>query len=370
MNGGFTVPEPTLRTTPNLTPFVVFAYDKMGPGRRFFDVVVVKGTFALTAGPLRLAPTQRDVVFADTYLRDDAPERGGLREAGDVVLCKPTTDVFVTGTARAPHGRAVARWSASVCVQRGALTLAKHTVNVTGPRVWRRTADRSWTLSEPTPTDAVPVRHELAWGGAWPDRDDPTRWTVHRPNPAGLGFVDPHTLTSPDAPDTLAAPQWELPDAPVTVPNAPVEAAGFGPIARWIPSRLAFAGTYDDAWKQQCRDDLAQGLPVDYPADFDARFFQCAPPPLVMPAHLAGDETVTLAGLTGEGDALTFALPSIAVEARLTDDAGTWFDEALPLDTVHIDLDAREVMLTWRLVLDPARGIHNALVCTAEPLTP
>jgi hypothetical protein len=121
-------------------------------------------------------------------------------------------------------------------------------------------------------------------------------WCPRRP-----ALFDERTL---DTALEYAAPQSEAVASPIGKPNEERPLAGFGPIARWWSSRLPFAGTYDDAWLEKHRDELARGLPSDYAADFDPRFFQCAHSALTTEEHLTGDEEVVLAGLAPGGEEL------------------------------------------------------------------
>lgn len=57
------IPDPRLERLRNLTPFVAQRCDKMGVGRRFFDTVVLKGTFDLGPGVLRRAAVQAPVML-------------------------------------------------------------------------------------------------------------------------------------------------------------------------------------------------------------------------------------------------------------------------------------------------------------------
>jgi len=356
----FLVPDPSLREVRNDTPLDYWDCQKMGVGRRFYDTVVLKGTFTLAPGKLELTPQQAPVTMADEPWDATKTERSSLKRAGDVLLFKPTTDVLVTGTAHAPGGKPVPSWEASVEVRRGATTLAASRARVLGPRRWRHTSNE-WSLTDPEPTAAVPIRYELAYGGAYaveytlPKSDDhpeggtEVQWIVHRPNPSGTGFFDARTL---DPAEEYVAPQWEAVTDPIGKPSEDRAVAGFGPVARWWSSRLPFAGTYDDAWLDNQREDRRRGAPIDYAADFDPRFFQCASPELITPEYLRGDEEIVLSGLVRGFPSLTLALPGVKVEGWALDRAGRRASPRMPvLDTVHVDLDSMTVSVCWRVTL-------------------
>lgn len=363
------IPEPRLEQVHNLTPLAAFQCDKMGVGRRFYDTVVVKGTFKLAPGRLELSDEQPPAVLADVPWDDAPPERSSLRHAVEALLVKPSTDVIVTGTVRSPSGKPAPRWDVGVTVRRAGATVLEHRVRVTGPRSFRHRDGHGWMLTDPDPTTEVPIRYELAYGGAYPIpaasgyAADQQHWVVHPPNPSGTGFVDASTL-SPDM--EIRAPQWEDPAHPVTAVHHEVPVAGLGPVARPWSSRLRYAGTYDEAWEQKTREDVRNGLPADYPADFDPRFFQCAHPALITPEYLLGDEELVLSGMVPGADPLVLRLPCRRVEALAIDGKENREVIRMALDTVHVDLDAAVVHLCWRLTLDQAKDVRAAVVFATE----
>jgi len=356
------IPDPRLQSVTNRSPFGLFQCDKMAVGRRFFDTVVVKGTFVLAPGELSLAEEQEPIALADEPWDPENAERSSLKHAGEVLLAKPSTDVIVTGTARPPGGEPRQEWDCGVEVRRGGETKLAYRAQALGPRRWRHTSAKGWVLTEPEPTLEVPIRYELSYGGAYqeaaPEQGEPT-WVVYHPNPSGTGFFDERAL---DPAIEYRAPQWQPRAHPVTQPNHEVPLCGFGPVARPWASRLKYAGTYDDAWLEKTREEVAQGLPSDYAADFDPRFFQCAHPELIAPSYLEGDEEIVLTGLMPGAGPYAIQLPGVRVITGLESGKGDRLVKGLPLDTVHIDLDAATVNLCWRLTLDQTLDIRAAFL--------
>jgi hypothetical protein len=358
------IPGQRLRAVQNTTPFAQTTCMKMGPGRRFYDVLVVKATYQLAPGALTLAPSQAAIALADEYWDLEAPERSSVKHAGEMVLFKASTDVIVTGSARAPAGRPCASWYAAVRIESARGRVVDCVAQVTGPRAWQHRPLQGWVLSDPEPTLAVPIRYERAYGGAYLDRArrEPT-WIVHSPNPSGTGFFDERAM---DREASYPAPQWQPPDQPVTKINRALPVTGFGPIMRAWSSRRRYAGTYDEHWLSTMRAEIRLGLPPDYPPDLDLRFFSCAHPALIAPGYLAGDEEIALTGFFDDHGRLSARLPGVSPKAWLQDARGAWSRAPLPLDTVHVDVDRREAYLCWRLPLAHERGIESAVIVTGS----
>src|SRR6185503_19197882 len=230
-------PEPRLETVANETPFVIFQCEKMGVGRKFYDTVLIKGTYVLAP-----ANEQLEIVPADEPWDPDNAERSSLKHAGELLLTKPSTDVIITGTARAPGGAPLPEWDAAIEVRRGGEVQLAYRAQALGPRCWRHTGAGGWVLADPEPTLEVPIRYELSYGGAYPadepragapepdpDEPPPAQWVVHPPNPSGTGFFNERAM---DPACEYRAPQWQHPDHPVTMFNCEVPLSGFGPVSR------------------------------------------------------------------------------------------------------------------------------------------
>jgi len=83
------------------------------------------------------------------------------------------------------------------------------------------------------------------------------------------------------------------------------------------------------------------------PQDFDPNFYQVSQPGLICPGFLAGGEPVVLEGLSEEGR-LEMKLPSFSLGAVVRYDSGRLGKIRLALDTVELDLDARQIVLKCR----------------------
>lgn len=352
------IPSPRLQHVNNQTPFPHLQFDKMGMGLRFHDVVVVCASFVLDNGRLQTADVHRGPVLADHVWDPDHAALSSLRCATDVVLTKPGSDVYVTGTVSSLDAKPRREWHALLRVERDDRPVIHKVLRFTGPRRWHA-GWAGWALTDPQATTAVPLRYELAYGGWWYERGNAPDALprVYEDNPSGSGWFGTNRRHHPRARyapgETPPAPQIEYLDDPIRGINRRSRVAGFGPIARhWTPRRR-FAGTYDAAWLERFRRD-----PVpDYPADFDCRYFHYAPADQVIAAGLRGDETVQLAGVFADRPAVCANLPHRALTAVCHPRNGAAIREDLRLDTVHVDLDTRAVHLTWRLVLDQQHDI-------------
>lgn len=355
------LPEPRLQFLDDQTGLTVFQYEKMAPGLLFCDVVVVKASFALTAQGIDPNPASGPLVLADTHREPERPMSTSLAEAGDLILGKPGADIYVTGHARNHHPSKWWRVGVSVDAKAGSQDkpLAQYECAVTGPRVWQHTLLKGWHLSDTEATQAVPVQYELSYGGRKPDAERAEEWwDSFKPNPCGSGYSFDGYSTS----DTYAGPQWER--AGLLGSWKSNELVGLGPVARFWQTRARYAGTYGPQWERQHQP----GNISDYAPDFDLRFFQCAHPALQTQKPLRGDEALQLEGLVAVNDPkrpldtrLYTQLPGLSVVAAWgTQDRHSNKRQALPLDTVHIDLEATQVHLVWRLTLPHSFDVHSA----------
>jgi len=291
-------------------------------------VVIVKEGFTIDRHGRAHRTGDAAVHRADVPWDEDAPATSSIRFPCDVCVRKPATDVVVVGSAVSPYR--ARQTSLEVTVRVGAMERA---VRVFGPRVWYRGAF-GLALSEPAGFEEVPIRWELARGGA--DLRDPAHPLEEPRNPVGRGLVrDPDTL------DGQAGPQIEDPADLIDNHRSHTAPAGLAAVGRhWLPRRQ-YAGTVDEFW-------LRERMPLP-PADFDDRFNQVAAPGLTADGHLRGGEAVLVHNM-GEQGPLAFELPRLHffVGARLR---GALHGEAPALDTVTLLPNARRVEMTWRAVI-------------------
>jgi hypothetical protein len=309
--------------TNNRTPFAAMTFASQSLTRTPFQTVVVKGTFDIEKdAPLRVTAEQEPMRVQEVPFAPAAPS--SLRYEDDLAPFKPFADVVVIATAYAPGGKNAARWHAGVRV--GPL---EKRVLVTGPRAWVYTPLLGWALSPIVPVRSVPVRYELAFGGAG-----------YEENPVGMGYVDPRKA---DRKQAIPTPQILPPECrdPVFGERIPVE--GLSAVHRTWQPRRARAGTCAEVGSLDAR--------VRLPPDFDPTFFNAAHFDLICDDFLRGGEQVCLDNLHPEHASLAFKLPALIVAAAIVDRSGFRYGGAARLDTLLIDAERMRAELTWRATL-------------------
>jgi hypothetical protein len=356
------LPLPVLENVNNQTGFTHFQYDKMAPGKSFHDIVLVKASFDLSPEGISKKGEPGQLVLADVHRDPANPLGSSLAAAGDLILHKPGCDLYVSGAVRFPYPDV--RFPVGVSLGPTERPSVFYQCVVTGPRRWQHSWLKGWHLGEPLPTQDVPILYELSFGGRKRDTAIPVElWDEFPDNPAGSGYS--FLGCSPE--DTPAAPQWES----VNLRSREMGWRGFvglGPVARHWNSRAQFVGTYNKQWHAQySADATSDGAPpiLDYPPDFDPRFFQCAHPGLQSAGTPWGDERLRLMGFFQELSLVDTALPDVAVMA-FWQQGQARVQRALALDTVHIDLPMHagqsscgKVHLVWRLSMPQSMGIKK-----------
>lgn len=314
----------------NQTPFAAACNWVLDKDAAKSWVVAVKATFdILPDGSTRIAEQQEDPLYGEIY----AGEAGktSIVYDGDLGGAKHRTDVVLNGFAYAPAGRTATE--IMVTMRIGGLV---KTLQVFGDRLWQRGVV-GLAMTRPAPFASMPIVYERAFGG-W-DRipKNPADQRLEPRNPIGAGFAtrDEHLVNT-------AVPNIEDPRQLISSWKDRPQPVGFGVVAsHWMP-RLKYAGTYDAAWQQERFPLLA--------ADFDPRFFQCAPED--QQTTLRGGEAVELTNLTPDGR-LTFDLPRLwlGFETRFGERR---VDHRANLHTVILEPAIPRVITVWHTTLPVA----------------
>ncbi|WP_170135507.1 DUF2169 family type VI secretion system accessory protein [Nannocystis exedens] len=300
-------------------------------------VVVVKGTFcADDRGALTLAEFQRSLVAADEHYGD--PATTSVRHECDFALEKPATDVVVVGKAVAPGGRPVKKLPVRLEVQGRVKELMIH-----GERRW--TSAMGIRAGDAVPFAELPITFDRAFGGM-DDSDGPEQVIVETRNPVGIGF---HPRRSARDIEGRPVPNVELLGCPVSSPRDRQEPAGIGCVGRAWQPRIGLAGTYDARWREERAPFL--------PADFDSRYFQCAPVDQQFP-HFKGGEKICCVHMAARG-AVLYTIPSWPVPVEFCFDDGSVVRSGV-LDTVTLEPHLELATLVWRASM-PLRKKPTAL---------
>ena len=335
------IPTPELQ---NATQATVQLFAQLDPSGALVTVVVVKQRFQILESGHAVELSNAEVRVIDELWDQDAPETSSIKRPSDLVLRKPATDVLIVGSAKSRGGSLVREIDVSIRV--GPVSTALHVV---GPRSWYD-AVTGVAPTAPRPFIDMPLRWEHAWGGH--DASDPDDVLEEARNPVGSGVArDPRTLVG------TRAPSIEAPGEPIRSHRSSARPAGVGALGRHWEPRRRFVGTYDEQWQEQ-------RMPLP-PLDFDERFNQFAPEPLIAPGYLRGGEPVEILGMREDG-ALIFSLPrrDYFVTAFASDGPR---ESRCQLDTVILEPNDRFVELTWRAVVQGhRRGIPGVRVHRKE----
>ncbi len=328
-------------------------------------IVIAKGTYRFEpddTGRPQLAPKQNKLMATDLF--EAEPGLSTPFFESDYVPKKLACDVIVKGSAHAPHGKPVRTMEIGMrVIDTRQRTLLQKVIHVTGPRVWQKKMLGVWGLSDAGYFTSMPITYSRAFGGLLTHEaigsDNPNDFIAHPMNLVGRGYAKGKFLKLLDG-----APAHNLEQIKdgsiqrITDPEQLGLPASLGPLARnWQP-RLKFAGTYDEQWK-------AEVFPL-LPADFDERYYQCAPPDQQMPFPQGG-ETVVLANLSQaaalgfeSSRGLTqFTLPRLNLPMVVLGKSRSQQLVKPVVDTIAIDADAQTYDITWRASVPLQRSLHE-----------
>ncbi len=304
----------------NRTPLVAAWNVTLGKDAAESLCVAARGTWGIDErGGLELLEEQPPYQPVDACVGE--PGVSSVRYEADTGEMKPATDCALVGSAMGPRGRRVK--AVDVAFRVGPVAKRARVVGERRRVFWLL----RWWTSGPRAFQKVPLLWELAAGGTDATPVDEKRHAQDLRNPYGRGF----RARGSKLPVRGSA-------LPQVLPAGGRGPAGFGLTGPQWAHRKPFAGTYDDAWREN-RCPLL-------PEDFDERFHLAAAPGLSTPEHLAGGEPVEVRGCTPSGR-LAFTLPRARVRASATLDAGPEPVE-MKLVTVTVDTDLMHLRLLWR----------------------
>jgi hypothetical protein len=284
----------------------------------------VKATFNIN-GDVSLAEQQVPLVESDEYFGE--PGSSSMLYASDMMPAKPSTDVFLCGTAYAPHQQHAQSFDVSLKVANRI-------------KIIRVFGDRRWEdgffgarISEPEPFLEIPLIFEKAFGGKAITKNGEE--FSYEFNPVGMGFKHSKGIEPIDG---SPLPNLEDPRNLIKNPNQKQYPSLFGPIcSSWQP-RLQYAGTYDENWQKKRVPYL--------PDDFNPKFYNAAQPDLIFNQYLEGREIIEVFNASKEGY-LKIKLPSISfiVKALVSDDVK---EISVNLETICIEPDYDRLTMLWK----------------------
>ena len=296
-------------------------------------VVAAKSSWQLPKPGQRARPLAPEPMSVSDEFYGE-PGASALRYPSDFARFKPRCDVLFDACAHSPAGQPVKEMLASWQV--GPL---KKSLRAHGPRHWFRTLGVN-SLSASQPVVSVPLHFGYAFGGSVPLSKGGAgtgEADVYSPNPVGRGFAGKRTA---DQIDTMPAAQLEAVDERLRSPYDKLSPQAFSAVPSNFPSRLRFAGTYDEAWAH----DVAPFLPDDFSDEFN----QCAPSDQQMP-YPKGGEQVILEGMLKGVPRLRFQLPDLApLEVRILRTDYSVEVVSAPADTLFFELEKGRFNAVWR----------------------
>lgn len=257
-------------------------------------------------------------------LSPEFAEDGSVRVDGDLVPHKEYVDLIVFGHAMQPP--AEAELPHRVALQLGEW---RKGLEVYPPLAWTRPG--RVTVDEDTPPARVSLGGTDSFGGA-----------DHAENPIGRGHGLPERETedlrlSDMPPPAVVFPAGEEPPRR----GAPGAVGRLGPLSRLWEVRAALGGTYDETWQERRAPLL--------PTDLDPAYWQAAPADQRLTRPLPEAPVLFAGGFdsTGTVEAHTsYPLPVLALECD-TLIRGAWQAAEAMLQTIEVDLDARQVRLVY-----------------------
>lgn len=325
----------------NPTLFPTTALPLSGPKGESLLTVIIKGTFAFGPGYTDVADAQQPIAYGDIY----KDEKGGVYYESDIVPLKTCTDIVLNATAHAPNETPAE--AVPVAVKVGA---TEKRLVVFGERYWNHAGvlSRKYTMTAAKPFVQKAIGYEDAFGGI-----DEISGAFCAENLSGKGLygAKPKSNRAGKPLPCIEDPRHlirSIADRPSPV--------GFGFYGRAWQPRAAYAGTYDQAWREnRCPSP---------PEDFDPRFYNGAHPDLQTNGYLKGDEPVQLHNLTTEGD-IRFELPGLLWQSLVVHRKHNGMAEetrlSMNLDTLFFEPDKRRFCMVWRAAM-PLAGDPEAMV--------
>lgn len=272
------------------------------------------------------------IVEEDQYHAE--PGQSSLSAASEIVSYKQGSELFLTGTVHPPNSTCLMH-DISLGIRLADAQFWEKKLRLFGKRTFQKSLLGS-VISQPQPIDSVPLTYEYAYGGCDPNNAD----KVYAKNPVGRGFSDKGWRLK-----KLKLPQIEQGPKFMTSATSRLTPAGFGPIpSHWSP-RVEQYESLNVA-------DLSQGG-CPYPDNCPEDLHNAAPQDQRFTKKFTGKESIRLKGLIAKSpaDGTLINLPAPQPQVIVQKDGKATVTKA-KCDTIAIDIDQQQVILTYRLALD------------------
>lgn len=338
----------------NATAYNALNFEQVDSEGNIYGIAIVKRSlFFFGDRPIDMAVSE-DICLADEYHGN--PNSSSIARPSDISPMKPFGDFIIIGNAYSSTERT--SWEASL--KFGDFIDKK--IKIYGERYWKpiwekkstlaliwddreREVFKGWKLSEPKPTNSVPLVYENAWGGAHPNPDDDLG--VYAYNPIGCGWLnDEHT----DKTQKYKAPQIEDINNPIHDPFEEYKTQGFAPISPMWKQRAQYAGSYDEEWEKNQSPFL--------PMDFDDRFWQIAPEDQQFNKEQAYGHSAYIQGINEKG-IIDFKIPETRLALISIDHENKRLEIPMHPDTIIYDNHTKRVHILYKTRFD----IDNLKLC-------
>lgn len=304
-------------------------------------VLVAKSTYSIPFSEnekVTLLDEQLEPLLADVALGD--PATTPLLFENDYAPVKARCDVILAGSAYAPAGKLAKRLSVKLQVS----DMVK-AFNVVGERHWLANGNQL-VASEPKAFKVMPIHYGVAYGGVGNLDSQDDDIYVYPTNMYGCGYYG-HKLSQDWVGQKL--PNTEELNQVIAKPIVNYRPMSFGPIARNVPERIQYAGTYDEVWEKEKAPFL--------PDDFDEQFYQSAPRHQQIP-YLEGGELVQLYNLAPQAH-VQFNIPKERLNMHIVYRNGKRVDMQPVVDTLVLEPDQKRFSMTWRVMVPLKRNMKE-----------
>lgn len=325
----------------NNTQYPAKIYQTISSDGCRFASIVVKASYAFPQHNnerARPAEQQEEILLSDVFAAE--PGLSAPLFESDLAPHKPRCDVLVHANAYTenskPETELIVAFKLGACEKR---------ILVTGKRIWKK-GILGLTPSKTEKFTRIPINYGLAFGGQW-SNDNPTDSICYNTNPIGCGFAKGKfvkQLLGSNLPNLNEHNRFVNDYSGNYCPMS------FGPIGRSWQPRLAYAGTYNEHWKENI-------FPLP-PADLNDLYYQSAPADQQID-YPKGGELLSLWNLHPTRPLIQFPLPQLTLPIHLVTRDNKTHLLASVVDTLQIDCEKEQLHICWRTRFPIRRSLRE-----------